>query len=75
MCQLHKCTFLLQQPIKHIDNDDAHVDALGPAQGPEARLPDQGVNACMHLRVAAQCIVQWLENIRIMYAASEAQGQ
>ena len=75
MCQFHECT-CSQQHAKHIDNDNAHADALGPEQGLEARLPDQ-CGECMYALCVLQpsALVEWLANIRMMYAASEAQGQ
>ena len=53
MWQQHECTFfVVQQPNnskpKHVN---ANVDALGPEQGPEARLPEQGLSAWMLLPV------------------------
>ena len=73
MYQLHESAFATA--IKRTENDNAHVGALGPEQGPQAMLPEQGVSACMHLRVAAQRARSVVGDILIMYAASEAQGQ
>ncbi len=41
----------VQQTINNIDNGNAHVDALGPEQGPEAMFARQRVSACMPLPV------------------------